>query len=160
MHNKINTKWLSLCWLSCLPASQFATNPSLRLIDHIGIFTLFGNIHKGRPIFLRIHMYYKVDDQCVQKVKKKMFVLKVLGIACNILGHGKWYPTKRCFCQFPFRWIYYYDGSNKSNGKETGKMHLWIALRNLWDWKNFHVLLTLRIEPNLTHKSGSFGFIK
>ena len=51
MHNKINTKWLSLCWLSCLPASQFATNPSLRLIDHIGIFTLFGNIHKGRPIF-------------------------------------------------------------------------------------------------------------
>ena len=27
------------------------------------------------------------------------------------------------FCQFPFRWIYYY-GSNKSTGKETGKTHL------------------------------------
>ena len=27
------------------------------------------------------------------------------------------------FCQFPFRWIYYY-GSNKFTGKETEKMHL------------------------------------
>ena len=27
------------------------------------------------------------------------------------------------FCQFPFRWIYYY-GSNESTGKETGKTHL------------------------------------
>ena len=27
------------------------------------------------------------------------------------------------FCQFPFRWIYYY-GSNKTTGKETGKTHL------------------------------------
>ena len=27
------------------------------------------------------------------------------------------------FCQFAFRWIYYY-GSNKSTGKETGKTHL------------------------------------
>ena len=27
------------------------------------------------------------------------------------------------FCQFPFRWIYYY-GSNKSTGNETGKTHL------------------------------------
>ena len=27
------------------------------------------------------------------------------------------------FCQFPFRWIYYY-GSNKSTGKEIGKTHL------------------------------------
>ena len=27
------------------------------------------------------------------------------------------------FCQFPFRWIYYY-GRNKSTGKETGKTHL------------------------------------
>ena len=26
------------------------------------------------------------------------------------------------FCQFPFRWIYYY-GSNKSTGKEAGKVH-------------------------------------
>ena len=33
------------------------------------------------------------------------------------------------FCQFPFRWIYYY-GSNKSTGKEIGKMHL-CALRAL-----------------------------
>ena len=28
------------------------------------------------------------------------------------------------FCQFSFRWIYYY-GSNKSTGKETGKTHLY-----------------------------------
>ena len=27
------------------------------------------------------------------------------------------------FCQFSFRWMYYY-GSNKANGKETGKTHL------------------------------------
>ena len=27
------------------------------------------------------------------------------------------------FCQFLFRWIYYY-GSNKSTGKKTGKTHL------------------------------------
>ena len=27
------------------------------------------------------------------------------------------------FCQFPFRWIYYY-GSNESTGKETGKTYL------------------------------------
>ena len=30
---------------------------------------------------------------------------------------------RSAFCQFPFLWIYYY-GSNKSTGKETGKMHL------------------------------------
>ena len=30
---------------------------------------------------------------------------------------------KGAFCQFPFRWIYYY-GSNESTGKETGKTHL------------------------------------
>ena len=31
--------------------------------------------------------------------------------------------AQRAFCQFPFRWIYY-CGSNKSTGKQTGKMHL------------------------------------
>ena len=37
---------------------------------------------------------------------------------CNVFP-----PLHRgVFCQFPFRWIYYY-GSNKSTGKETGKMH-------------------------------------
>ena len=35
---------------------------------------------------------------------------------CRTLHRG-------AFCQFPLQWIYYY-GSNKSNGKETGKMHL------------------------------------
>jgi hypothetical protein len=30
---------------------------------------------------------------------------------------------KGAFCQFPFRLIYYY-GSNKSTGRETGKIHL------------------------------------
>ena len=28
------------------------------------------------------------------------------------------------FCQFPFRWITTYYGSNESTGKETGKTHL------------------------------------
>ena len=32
------------------------------------------------------------------------------------------------FCQFPFWWIYYYV-SNKSTGKETGKMHLCALLQ-------------------------------
>ena len=34
------------------------------------------------------------------------------------------------FCQFPFRWIYYYGG-NKSTGKETGKMHLCAVIEKL-----------------------------
>ena len=33
------------------------------------------------------------------------------------------------FCQFPFRWIYYY-GSNKSTGKETDKTHLCALYEN------------------------------
>ena len=33
---------------------------------------------------------------------------------------------KGAFCQFPFRWIYYY-GSNKSIGKGTGKTHLCVS---------------------------------
>ena len=37
---------------------------------------------------------------------------------------GKLYRMHRgAFCQFPFRWIYYF-GINESTGKETGKMHL------------------------------------
>ena len=33
-------------------------------------------------------------------------------------------PVHRgAFCQFPFRWIYFYT-SNKFTGKETGKTHL------------------------------------
>ena len=37
-------------------------------------------------------------------------------------------PTvhRGAFCQFPFRWIYYYS-SNKSTGKETGKTHLCVV---------------------------------
>ena len=31
--------------------------------------------------------------------------------------------NRGAFCQFPFRWIYYY-GSNKYTGKETGKTQL------------------------------------
>ena len=36
-------------------------------------------------------------------------------------------PHRGAFCQFPFRWIYYY-GSNESTGKETGKTHLCVLL--------------------------------
>ena len=32
------------------------------------------------------------------------------------------------FCQFPFRWIYYY-GRNESTGKKTGKTYLCALLR-------------------------------
>ena len=36
-------------------------------------------------------------------------------------------PVHRgAFCQFPFRWIYYY-GSNKSTVKEIGKMYLCVV---------------------------------
>ena len=35
---------------------------------------------------------------------------------------------KDAFCQFPFRWIYYYV-SNKSTGKETDKVHLCAVVR-------------------------------
>ena len=34
------------------------------------------------------------------------------------------------FCQFPFRWIYYY-GSNKFTGKETGKTHLCVMFKSV-----------------------------
>ena len=42
------------------------------------------------------------------------------------------------FCQFPFRWIYYY-GSNESTGKETGKnAPLCDKSDNIWlDWIKF-----------------------
>jgi hypothetical protein len=42
--------------------------------------------------------------------------LKSVNLQYNTLHRG-------AFCQFPFRWIYYY-ASNKSTGKETGKTHL------------------------------------
>ena len=52
---------------------------------------------------------------------------------------------RRAFCQFPFRWIYYYD-SNKSTGKETGKTHLYevyefiyLYSKNLWNQYVTHV---------------------
>ena len=38
------------------------------------------------------------------------------------------------FCQFLFRWIYYYD-NNESDGKETGKTHLcvyWASLEMIF----------------------------
>ena len=38
------------------------------------------------------------------------------------------------FCQFPFRWIYYYS-SNKSTGKKTGKTHLCAQLCS-WDCRD------------------------
>jgi hypothetical protein len=34
------------------------------------------------------------------------------------------------FCQFPFRWNYYY-GSNEFTGKDTGKMHLCAVVSQL-----------------------------
>ena len=39
-------------------------------------------------------------------------------------------PTlhKGAFCEFPFRWIYYY-GSNEFTGKETGKTHLCVVVK-------------------------------
>ena len=37
------------------------------------------------------------------------------------------------FCQFPFRWIYYY-GSNESTRKETVKMHLCETVHSELEW--------------------------
>ena len=51
------------------------------------------------------------------------------GSTISRLGHHfrpLWMATtvhRGAFCQFPFRWIYYY-GSNESTGKEIGKTHL------------------------------------
>ena len=39
---------------------------------------------------------------------------------CSLLHRG-------AFCQFPFQWIYY-NGSNKSTGKESDKMHLCVLV--------------------------------
>ena len=57
------------------------------------------------------------------------------------------------FCQFPFQWIYYY-GSNKSTGKETGKMHLcavqWLGWNFIESKKEKHfVMLNFKNEMNL-----------
>ena len=43
------------------------------------------------------------------------------------------------FCQFPFRWVYYY-GSNKSTGKETDKTHLCAVLPLFSQTFNFTVV--------------------
>ena len=50
------------------------------------------------------------------KLKKCNFYTNSLALTNTPLHRG-------AFCQFPFRWIYYY-GSNKSTGKETDKTHL------------------------------------
>ena len=47
----------------------------------------------------------------------------------NLMGEEPPTPLhKDAFCQFPFRWIYYYV-SNKSTGKETDKVHLCAVVR-------------------------------
>ena len=52
--------------------------------------------------------------------RKSQFLCSTLDIS---ISQKPQYPTAQgVFCQFPFRWIYNY-GSNKSTGKETGKMH-------------------------------------
>ena len=53
-------------------------------------------------------------------IEKWYFVTKIVVTYCTVRG---------AFCQFPFRWIYYY-GSNKSTGKETGKTHLCAVVHN------------------------------
>ena len=61
------------------------------------------------------------------------------------------------FCQFPFRWIYYY-GSNKSTGKETGKTHLCAVVYQMWKYsakgKGFHYWL-----PKFNSKDSAFVFV-
>ena len=61
------------------------------------------------------------------------------------------------FCQFPFRWIYYCH-SNKSIGKETGKMHFCGGLLYIL-WKGsllyWNFILT---EINLSPKSYKFFY--
>ena len=68
---------------------------------------------------------------------------------------------------FPFRWIYYY-GSNKSTGKETGKMHLCAVVtvlthtRDSYQWsitfvlksfvdmtKNLHTVLVRAVKAQI-----------
>ena len=53
------------------------------------------------------------------------------------------------FCQFLFRWIYYY-GSNKFTGKETGKTHLFVVIWHIF-WrteKRSEIKLPLLLSKN------------
>ena len=61
------------------------------------------------------------------------------------LHYKKCQPLHRgAFCQFPFRWIYYY-GSNESTGKEAGKTHLCALCGNA---SQCSVMPDLSIEHN------------
>ena len=56
---------------------------------------------------------------------------------------------RRAFCQFLFRWIYYY-GSNKFTGKETGKTHLFVVIWHIF-WrteKRSEIKLPLLLSKN------------
>ena len=81
----------------------FVTFPSHLLTP---IYRPFFNSHCSTEVLaIRILRYFSYHRY-----------LKSDNLQYNTLHRG-------AFCQFPFRWIYYY-GSNKSTGKETGKMHL------------------------------------
>ena len=53
----------------------------------------------------------------------KISAVYLIGKAEIPIHYTIWPLHRGAFCQFRFRWIYYY-GSNKSTGEETGKTHL------------------------------------
>ena len=64
----------------------------------------------------------KILEKLVETLSlvKLMLSRKLQPLICTITKQAL---HRGAFCQFPFRWIYFY-GSNKSTGKETGKTHL------------------------------------
>ena len=64
-------------------------------------------------------------------------------LTLNVLVH------RGVFCQFPFRWIYY-NGSNKSTGKEIGKNHLCVVYQYCIECQFFWIRLYYRLQIHLS----------
>ena len=64
-------------------------------------------------------------------------------LTLNVLVH------RGVLCQFPFRWIYY-NGSNKSTGKEIGKNHLCVVYQYCIECQFFWIRLYYRLQIHLS----------
>ena len=79
-------------------------------------------IHPNSPVPVQAHS--RRIDRGISISKAHLGIGQASSVGPETLYLDKFEALHRgAFCQFPFWWIYYY-GSNKSTGKETGKMHL------------------------------------
>ena len=92
---------------NCKTGLQWFTVPCTSILVHI-------TMQKCRWYNNPLYFKFTVISLHLKQQSSK----KYIGITVNLIT-----VHKGAFCQFPFRWIYYCH-SNKSTGKEPGKMHL------------------------------------